>query len=186
MSQSATLIRVAKHALDGTPLYPHHGQNTIYYQPFDLSANGASAATKYLAYTIQRAPEPRLSVATHSVKKKSLFTQFYLSPIVIENERERRAFDSFRAEQRPNSLSPLRSYQAALFCLISTEADRERERGEDEQLNLISFLCPELRWKEKKSINASCLFDERIHSISLLFSFLAINEGTHRSSLCRE
>ena len=112
MSQSATLIRVAKHALDGTPLYPHHGQNTIYYQPFDVSANGPSAATKYLAYTIQRAPEPRLTVATHSVTKRSLFTQFDSSDGERERERERereerererererkrRAFDSFRA-----------------------------------------------------------------------------------------
>ena len=117
MSQSATLIRVAKHALDGTPLYPHHGQNTIYYQPFDLSANGASAATKYLAYTIQRAPEPRLPVATHSVKKKSLFTQFYLSLIVIEDERKKGIwrFSRQATTQFSLSLSPFPSGSAVLF-----------------------------------------------------------------------
>ncbi|CAM2700594.1 unnamed protein product [Rotaria socialis] len=59
MSQSAALIRVAKHTLDGTAIYPHNGQNTIYYQPFDLSSTSLNptSATKYLAYTIQRPHE---------------------------------------------------------------------------------------------------------------------------------
>ncbi|CAF1219443.1 unnamed protein product [Adineta steineri] len=64
MSQSATLIRVAKHALDGTTIYPHNGQNTIYYQPFDLSAT----PTKYLAYTMQQQQQPReqfIPLASH-------------------------------------------------------------------------------------------------------------------------
>jgi hypothetical protein len=65
MSQSATLIRVAKHALDGTAIYPHNGQNTIYYQPFDLSStssNSTSTPPKYLAYTIQRPHEHLISL----------------------------------------------------------------------------------------------------------------------------
>jgi len=56
MSQSATLIRVAKHALDGTPIYPHHSGNTIYYQPVDVSSSTGSSG-KYLAYAIQRPTE---------------------------------------------------------------------------------------------------------------------------------
>ncbi|CAF4086648.1 unnamed protein product [Rotaria sp. Silwood2] len=50
MSQSASLIRVAKHALDGAIIYPDYGQNILYYQPFDSS-------TKYLSYRIQRSHE---------------------------------------------------------------------------------------------------------------------------------
>ena len=72
MSQSATLIRVAKHALDGTAIYPHHGQNTIYYQPFDLSSTTSSSSpvnstpsAKYFAYTIQRPHEHVISLASH-------------------------------------------------------------------------------------------------------------------------
>jgi hypothetical protein len=61
MSQSATLVRVAKRALDGTAVYPHHGQNTIYYQPIDISSN-SSPTTKYLAYTIQRPHEHPVSM----------------------------------------------------------------------------------------------------------------------------
>jgi hypothetical protein len=71
MSQSATLIRVAKHALDGTAIYPHNGQNTIYYQPFDLSStssNSTSTPPKYLAYTIQRPHEHLISLASHHMK----------------------------------------------------------------------------------------------------------------------
>ena len=72
MSQSATLIRVAKHALDGTAIYPHQGQNTIYYQPFDLPSSSSSSSTtnstptgKYLAYAIQRPHEHVISLASH-------------------------------------------------------------------------------------------------------------------------
>ena len=71
MSQSATLVRVAKHALDGTAIYPHNGQNTIYYQPFDFSStssSNASPAPKYLAYTVQRPPEHVIPLASHHRK----------------------------------------------------------------------------------------------------------------------
>jgi len=70
MSQSATLIRVAKHALDGTAIYPHNGQNTIYYQPFDLSSTSSNSTStpKYLAYTIQRPHEHLISMASHHMK----------------------------------------------------------------------------------------------------------------------
>jgi hypothetical protein len=70
MSQSATLIRVAKHALDGTAIYPHNGQNTIYYQPFDLSSTSSNSTStpKYLAYTIQRPHEQLISMASHHMK----------------------------------------------------------------------------------------------------------------------
>jgi hypothetical protein len=70
MSQSATLIRVAKHALDGTAIYPHNGQNTIYYQPFDLSSTSSNSTPtpKYLAYTIQRPHEHLISMASHHTK----------------------------------------------------------------------------------------------------------------------
>ena len=70
MSQSATLIRVAKHALDGNAIYPHNGQNTIYYQPFDLSSTSSNSTPtpKYLAYTIQRPHEHVVSLASHHRK----------------------------------------------------------------------------------------------------------------------
>ncbi|CAF1682292.1 unnamed protein product, partial [Adineta ricciae] len=57
MSQLATLIRVAKHALDGSTIYPHSGQNTIYYQPLDLSSipTNSVSPSKYLPYTIPQA-----------------------------------------------------------------------------------------------------------------------------------
>ncbi|CAF0858308.1 unnamed protein product [Rotaria sordida] len=61
MSQSVNLIRVAKHSLDGTIIYPDYGQNTIYYQPFDSS-------TKYLSYKIQRPYEHLASMASHQYK----------------------------------------------------------------------------------------------------------------------
>lgn len=63
MSQSATLVRVAKHALDGTPIYPHHGQNAIYYQTVDTVAN-----MKYLAYSIQRPSDQLIALSTPTVK----------------------------------------------------------------------------------------------------------------------
>ncbi len=67
MSQSATLIRVAKHALDGTAIYPHNGPNTIYYQPFDLSSTSSNSTStgKYLTYTIQRPHEHLIPLASH-------------------------------------------------------------------------------------------------------------------------
>jgi hypothetical protein len=70
MSQSATLIRVAKHALDGTAIYPHNAQNTIYYQPFDLSSTSSnpSPPTKYITYTIQRPHEHVVSLASHYMR----------------------------------------------------------------------------------------------------------------------
>jgi hypothetical protein len=70
MSQSATLIRVAKHALDGAAIYPHNGQNTIYYQPFDLSSTPSNPipTTKYLAYTIQQPREHLVSMASHIMR----------------------------------------------------------------------------------------------------------------------
>lgn len=61
MSQSSTVIRVAKHALDGTIIYPHHGQNVLYYQPLDSS-------TKHLTYRIQRPDEHHISMASHQDK----------------------------------------------------------------------------------------------------------------------
>ena len=63
MSQSATLVRVAKHGLDGTPIYPHHSQNTFYYQTLDSISNG-----KYLAYTIQRPSDHIIALTNPSVK----------------------------------------------------------------------------------------------------------------------
>jgi hypothetical protein len=70
MSQSATLIRVAKHALDGTAIYPHNGQNTIYYQPFDLSSTSSNSTPipKYLAYTIRRPHEHPIPPASHHMR----------------------------------------------------------------------------------------------------------------------
>ncbi|CAF3362200.1 unnamed protein product [Rotaria socialis] len=62
MSQSSTLVRTAKHALDGTLIYPHHGQNIIDYQsPLD-------SLTKRLAYRIQRPDEHQVSTASHQNK----------------------------------------------------------------------------------------------------------------------
>jgi hypothetical protein len=70
MSQSATLIRVAKHALDGTTIYPHNGQNTIYYQPFDLSQTSSNPipTTKYLAYAIQQPREHLVPMASYLMR----------------------------------------------------------------------------------------------------------------------
>ncbi|CAF3534772.1 unnamed protein product [Rotaria sp. Silwood1] len=70
MSQSAALIRVAKHTLDGTAIYPHNGQNTIYYQPVDLSSTSlnSTSTTKYLAYTIQRPHEHLFPLASHHMR----------------------------------------------------------------------------------------------------------------------
>ncbi|CAF2955695.1 unnamed protein product [Rotaria sp. Silwood2] len=70
MSQSATLIRVAKHTLDGTAIYPHNGQSTIYYQPVDLSSTSlnSTSTTKYLAYTIQRPHEHLVPLASHHMR----------------------------------------------------------------------------------------------------------------------
>ncbi|CAM4762414.1 unnamed protein product [Rotaria magnacalcarata] len=59
MSQSSTRIRAAKHALDGTLIYPQHGQNIIYYQP------PLDSLTKRLAYRIQRPDEHQVSTASH-------------------------------------------------------------------------------------------------------------------------
>ncbi|CAF1575900.1 unnamed protein product [Rotaria magnacalcarata] len=61
MSQSSTRIRAAKHALDGTLIYPQHGQNIIYYQP------PLDSLTKRLAYRIQRPDEHQVS--TRSMKR---------------------------------------------------------------------------------------------------------------------
>ena len=104
MSQSATLIRVAKHALDGTPVYPHHAPNTVYYQPIEVSSAAAASSapsTKYLAYAIQRPTEHLVPVGNHSVKKKISFFYICISQITSrEREREREkenAFDSFHA-----------------------------------------------------------------------------------------
>lgn len=67
MSQSATLIRVAKHTLDGTAIYPHNGQNTIYYQPVDLASTSSNSTQtpKYVAYAIQRPYEHLVPMASH-------------------------------------------------------------------------------------------------------------------------
>lgn len=128
MSQSATLIRVAKRALDGTALYPHHGQNTIYYQPFDLStapsSSSSSAAvnstptTKYLAYTIQRPHEHVISLASHhqiSIVRICICISF-----AVEKEKKKMHLTVFAPSSDPIlSLSFSLFY---LFCLTRTEA----------------------------------------------------------------
>jgi hypothetical protein len=93
MSQSATLIRVAKRALDGAAIYPHNGQNTIYYQPFDLSSTSSNTnpPTKYLAYTIQRPHEHLIPMASHHMK---IIVRIYICisfavSIVVEKEKRR-------------------------------------------------------------------------------------------------
>jgi hypothetical protein len=58
MSQSSTLIRVAKRALDSTAIYSDYGQNIIYYQPFDFSIKSDD-------YTIQRSNEYLGSMASY-------------------------------------------------------------------------------------------------------------------------
>ena len=70
MSQSATLVRVPKHTLDGAAIYPHNGQSTIYYQPYDLSStlSNSNSTTKYLTYTIQRSYEHLLPLASHHIR----------------------------------------------------------------------------------------------------------------------
>ncbi|CAF0915245.1 unnamed protein product [Rotaria sp. Silwood1] len=100
MSQSAALIRVAKHTLDGTAIYPHNGQNTIYYQPVDLSSTSlnSTSTTKYLAYTIQRPHEHLFPLASHHMRiirsmKRLLSNDLSTSPptkilAVTSNEEE--------------------------------------------------------------------------------------------------
>ena len=87
MSQSATLIRVAKHALDGTAIYPHNGQNTFYYQPFDLSTTSSNSTPtpKYLAYTIQRPQEHLIPMASQNMR--IILFVFHLLSIVIEKKK---------------------------------------------------------------------------------------------------
>ena len=102
MSQSATLIRVAKHALDGTPVYPHHGTNTIYYQPIDISSSTVSGAvpsttTKYLAYAIQRPSEHVVSVGNHTVTRKKNRNSICVLRITRRERERKSAFDSLHA-----------------------------------------------------------------------------------------
>ncbi len=89
MSQSATLIRVAKRALDGTAIYPHNTQNTIYYQPFDLSSTSSNSTStpKYVAYTIQRPHDHVISLASHHCSH--LYLYFICCRIDVEKEKRR-------------------------------------------------------------------------------------------------
>ena len=127
MSQSATVVRVPKHALDGTAIYPYDGQNAIYYQPFDVSS------TKYLAYPVQRAYEQSVPLASEPMRIFRLRS-------IVTTERNNGTFDSFRAEQRPNSLSLSRCARMCvsyLFCLTKYGSRNTYQLGKKEN-NLLT------------------------------------------------
>ncbi|CAF5106925.1 unnamed protein product [Rotaria magnacalcarata] len=87
MSQSSTRIRAAKHALDGTLIYPQHGQNIIYYQP------PLDSLTKRLAYRIQRPDEHQVSTASH--QHRNLLFVFHLQLMPLKKKKRINSFDSF-------------------------------------------------------------------------------------------
>lgn len=116
MSQSATLIRVAKHALDGTAIHPHNGQNTIYYQPFDLSSTSSNStpAPKYLAYAIQRPREHVIPLASHY---RIGIVRLYICISFAFEKKERRIWQFSRLAATQFSLSPFVAPPLSL-CLI--------------------------------------------------------------------
>ena len=125
MSQSASLIRVAKHALDGTPVYPHQTPNTIYYQPVDFSA----PSTKYLAYAIQRPTEHLVPVGNHPVKKEISPFFICISQITSrERERKRMHLTVFT----PSSDLILQA-SFCLFCLMRRDTASGINEEEDHQ-----------------------------------------------------